>query len=51
MMGIQQKQGELWAKAVDLSSRIPEDHILKRLDKVLDLGFERVGVGRRSHAN
>ena len=44
MMGIQQKQGELWAKAVDLSSRIPEDHVLKRLDKVLDLGFVREEV-------
>ena len=41
MMGLHQKQGELWAKAVDLSSRIPEDHVHKRLDKVLDLGFVR----------
>ena len=41
MMGIQQKQGELWAKAVDLSSRIPGDQVLKRLDTVLNLEFVR----------
>jgi len=44
MMGIHQKQGELWAKAVDLGSRIPEEHILRKLDKFLDLGFVREEV-------
>ena len=44
MMGIHQRQEELWAKAIDLGSRIPEDHILRQLDKVLDLGFVREEV-------
>jgi hypothetical protein len=34
----------LWAKAVDLGERIPADHLLRRLDKVLDLGFVRQEV-------
>ena len=44
MMGIHQRQGELWAKAIDLGSRLPEDHLLRRLDKVLDLSFVREEV-------
>lgn len=44
MMGIHQRQGELWAKAIDLGSRLPEDHLLRRLDRVLDLGFVREEV-------
>jgi transposase len=44
MMGIHQRQEELWTKAIDLGSRIPEDHILRQLEKVLDLGFVREEV-------
>lgn len=54
-MGIHQKQGELWAKAVDLGGRIPADHLLRRLDKVLDLEFVRQEVcglyGRRGNVS
>jgi len=41
MMGHQQSQGELWAPASGVFSRIPEDHILRRIDKALDLSFVR----------
>lgn len=55
MMGTHQKQGELWAKAVDLGGRIPADHLLRRLDKVLDLEFVRQEVaglyGRRGNVS
>lgn len=55
MMGIHQKQGELWAKAVDLGRRIPADHLLRRLDKVLQLDFVRQEVaglyGRRGNVS
>lgn len=44
MMGRQQTQDELWAPAGDLFSRIPEDHILRRLERVLDLSFTREAV-------
>ncbi|MEM7601148.1 MAG: hypothetical protein AAF357_06990 [Verrucomicrobiota bacterium] len=44
MMGIQQKQGELWAKAVDLGSRLPDDHLLRQIDRLLDLSFVRERV-------
>jgi len=43
-MGIQQKQGELWAKAVDLGSRVPEGHLLRQIDRLLDLSFIREKV-------
>lgn len=55
MMGIHQKQGELWAKAVDLGARIPDDHLLRKLDKVLKLDFVRREVaglyGRRGNVS
>jgi len=44
MMGQQQAQDELWAPAMDLFSRIPEDHVLRRLERVLDFSFVREEV-------
>jgi len=44
MMGRQQTQHELWAPALDLFARIPEDHVLRRLERVLDLSFVRTEV-------
>lgn len=44
MMGIQHKQGELWAKAIDLGSRLPDDHLLRQIDRLLDLSFVREKV-------
>ena len=39
MMGIHNKQDELWVEAVNLGHRIPEEHILRKFAKVLDLGL------------
>jgi len=44
MMGRQQTQGELWAPASNVFAQIPEDHILRRVDKALDLSFVREEV-------
>jgi len=44
MMGRQQTQHELWAPVPDLFARIPEDHLLRRLERVLDLSFVRAEV-------
>ena len=41
---VQQKQGELWAKAVNLGSRLPDDHLLRQIDRLLDLSFVREKV-------
>jgi transposase len=41
MMGHWQKQTELWVEPVNLGRRIPRDHLLRRINKVLDLGFVR----------
>ena len=38
------KQNELWAESVSLARRIPEDHPLKKLQKVLQFDFVRAGV-------
>jgi transposase len=46
MMGRQQTQNELWAPVLDIFSRIPEDHLLRRLERVLDLSFVRTAVAR-----
>ena len=51
MMGRQQTQHELWAPTPDLFSRIPEDHLLRRLDRVLDLSFVREEVADCYGAN
>lgn len=39
MMGMHRRREELWAEALDLGSRIPEDHLLRKLDQGLDWGF------------
>src|SRR5579872_2157244 len=44
MMGKQHTQDELWTPALDLFARIPEDHVLRRLERVLDLSFVRTEV-------
>ncbi len=41
MMGHWQKQTELWVEPVNLGRRIPHDHLLRKINKVLDLGFVR----------
>ena len=41
MMGHWQKQTELWVEPVNLGKRIAQDHLLRRINKVLDLGFVR----------
>jgi hypothetical protein len=44
MMGVHEKQNELWVEPVNLGRRIPEDHVLRKLRRVLDLGFVRQEV-------
>jgi transposase len=46
MMGMHQKQTELWVEPVNLARRIPEDHFLRKLNKTLDLAFVRDEVSR-----
>ena len=41
MMGHWQKQTELWVEPVNLGRRISADHLLRKINKVLDLGFVR----------
>ena len=41
MMGHWQKQTELWVEPINLGRRIPPDHLLRKIDRVLDLGFVR----------
>ena len=41
MMGIHSKQGEFWAQPVELARRIPADHPLRKIDRVLKLDFVR----------
>ena len=43
-MGIHQKQGEFWAEPVELARRIPAEHPLRRMDRVLRLDFVRFEV-------
>ena len=54
-MGLHSKQEELWVEAVNLGHRIPEDHILRKIARVLDLGFVREAVadkyGRNGHVS
>ena len=44
MMGHQVKQTQWWSEPVNVFARIPEDHILRRLNAVLDLDFVREEV-------
>jgi transposase len=46
MMGLHQKQTELWVEPINLGRRVPEDHILRKLNKMLDLGFVRDEVAK-----
>ena len=41
MMGYWQKQTELWVEPINLGRRIPPDHLLRKINQVLDLGFVR----------
>ena len=41
MIGHWEKQTELWVERINLGRRIPPDHLLRKIDKVLDLGFVR----------
>ena len=44
MMGQQAKQTQWWSEPVNVFARIPEDHILRRLNACLDLDFVRTEV-------
>ena len=39
MMGVNEKQTELWVEPVNLARRVPEDHFLRKLNRALDLSF------------
>src|SRR3954451_19353706 len=41
MMGRQAKQTQWWSDQVNVFARIPEDHILRRLNQILNLDFIR----------
>jgi transposase len=41
MMGHWQKQTELWVEPVNLGRRIPQNHLLRKINKALDLSFVR----------
>src|SRR3954464_14061312 len=41
MMGRQAKQTQWWSDPVNVFARIPEDHILRRLNQILNLDFVR----------
>ena len=41
MMGHWQKQTELWVEPINLGRRIAPDHLLRKINEVLDLGFVR----------
>lgn len=41
MMGRWEKQSELWVEPVNLARRIPEDHLLRKINGIVDLGFVR----------
>ena len=45
-MGLHQKQAELWVEPVNLGRRVPEDHLLRKLNKMLDLSFVREEVAK-----
>ena len=44
MMGHWQKQTELWVEPVHLGRRIPKDHLLRKINRVLDLSFVHAEV-------
>src|SRR5471030_2041899 len=44
MMGHQVKQTQWWSDPINVFARIPEDHLLRRLNHCLDLEFVRMEV-------
>ena len=51
MMGQQAKQTQWWNEPVNVFARIPEDHILRRLNACLNLDFVRQEVASRYGRN
>ena len=55
MMGRLAKQTELWVEPVELGKRIPQDHLLRKIGKILDLRFVHREVsgfyGRNGHVS
>jgi transposase len=51
MMGHQAKQTQWWSEPVNVFARIPEDHILRRLNACLDLDFVREEVASKYGRN
>jgi transposase len=51
MMGHQAKQTQWWSDPVNVFARIPEDHILRRLNRCLDLDFVRTEVASKYGRN
>jgi len=47
MMGHQAKQTQWWSDPVNVFARIPEDHILRRLNRCLNLEFIREEVAAK----
>lgn len=46
MLSVHERQEELWVKPVNLGRRIPEDHLLRRLQKVFMLESVREETAR-----
>ena len=51
MMGRHAKQTQWWDEPVNIFARIPEDHILRRLNAVLDMDFIREKVSAKYGRN
>ena len=51
MMGCQAKQTQWWSEPVNVFARIPEDHILRRLNACLNLDFVRTEVASKYGRN
>ncbi len=51
MMGQQAKQTQWWSEPVNVFARIPEDHLLRRLNRCLDLDFVRQEVAAKYGRN
>ena len=51
MMGHQSKQTQWWSEPVNVFARIPEDHILRRLNACLNLDFVREEVAAKYGRN
>jgi transposase len=51
MMGHQSKQTQWWSEPINVFARIPEDHLLRRLNRCLDLDFVRAEVASKYGRN